>query len=565
LKALLTLLITFLSLSSFGQKKYPTTDFRNPLDIPIVLAGTFGELRGNHFHAGIDIKTQRKEGLNVYAVADGYVSRIKVALWGYGKVIYVNHPNGYTSVYAHLSKFEKGIEAYVKKIQYKKESYETGNIFPKKGEIQIKKGEIIAFTGSTGGFVAPHLHYEIRDTETEKIINPFLFGIKVKDTIAPKIKGVFAYALTDSSRINQNTNKSLLAFKKIKEHLYTTNRITAKGPIGFGINVYDQLNGAYNKNGVYSIEMKVNGHKVYHHTLETFSFKESKYINLLIDYPNYSKYKKRFQKTHKVKGNELKIYKNLINNGVVNIKPEFNYTVEIIVSDFVGNTSTIKIPVKGVQSNALFKQEKDTTAYKVTISDFHKWSKKGITIAFPKNTFYNDLFLDFEVKDGIAKIHEPVIPLNKSYTLTFDVSKYTEKEKSQLYIANINNKRYPSYQNTRKKTDKFYTTAKTLGKYTLLTDDTKPVLYLKNFKSGKWITKHNKIIVKISDKGTGIKSYRATLDGNWILMEYNLKKKQIVYQFKDKKLVGAKHQLKIEVEDNVGNTNTLNATFYKKQ
>jgi murein DD-endopeptidase MepM/ murein hydrolase activator NlpD len=565
LKALLTLLITFLSLSSFGQKKYPTTDFRNPLDIPIVLAGTFGELRGNHFHAGIDIKTQRKEGLNVYAVADGYVSRIKVALWGYGKVIYVNHPNGYTSVYAHLSKFEKGIEAYVKKIQYKKESYETGNIFPKKGEIQIKKGEIIAFTGSTGGFVAPHLHYEIRDTETEKIINPFLFGIKVKDTIAPKIKGVFAYALTDSSRINQNTNKSLLAFKKIKEHLYTTNRITAKGPIGFGINVYDQLNGAYNKNGVYSIEMKVNGHKVYHHTLETFSFKESKYINLLIDYPNYSKYKKRFQKTHKVKGNELKIYKNLINNGVVNIKPEFNYTVEIIVSDFVGNTSTIKIPVKGVQSNALFKQEKDTTAYKVTISDFHKWSKKGITIAFPKNTFYNDLFLDFEVKDGIAKIHEPVIPLNKSYTLTFDVSKYTEKEKSQLYIANINNKRYPSYQNTRKKTDKFYTTTKTLGKYTLLTDDTKPVLYLKNFKSGKWITKHNKIIVKISDKGTGIKSYRATLDGNWILMEYNLKKKQIVYQFKDKKLVGAKHQLKIEVEDNVGNTNTLNATFYKKQ
>lgn len=565
MKALLTLLITFLSLSSFGQKKYPTTDFRNPLDIPIVLAGTFGELRGNHFHAGIDIKTQRKEGLNVYAVADGYVSRIKVALWGYGKVIYVNHPNGYTSVYAHLSKFEKGIEAYVKKIQYKKESYETGNIFPKKGEIQIKKGEIIAFTGSTGGFVAPHLHYEIRDTETEKIINPFLFGIKVKDTIAPKIKGVFAYALTDSSRINQNTNKSLLAFKKIKEHLYTTNRITAKGPIGFGINVYDQLNGAYNKNGVYSIEMKVNGHKVYHHTLETFSFKESKYINLLIDYPNYSKYKKRFQKTHKVKGNELKIYKNLINNGVVNIKPEFNYTVEIIVSDFVGNTSTIKIPVKGVQSNALFKQEKDTTAYKVTISDFHKWSKKGITIAFPKNTFYNDLFLDFEVKDGIAKIHEPVIPLNKSYTLTFDVSKYTEKEKSQLYIANINNKRYPSYQNTRKKTDKFYTTTKTLGKYTLLTDDTKPVLYLKNFKSGKWITKHNKIIVKISDKGTGIKSYRATLDGNWILMEYNLKKKQIVYQFKDKKLVGAKHQLKIEVEDNVGNTNTLNATFYKKQ
>ena len=565
MKFLLTLLITLLSTSIFGQKTYPTKEFRNPLDIPTVLAGTFGELRSNHFHAGIDIKTNRKEGLNVYAVADGYVSRIKVALWGYGKVIYISHPNGYTSVYAHLSKFGNGIEEYVKKIQYKKENYETGNIFPKKGEIQVKKGHVIAFTGSTGGFVAPHLHYEIRNTKTEKIINPFLFGLKVKDTIAPKIKGLFVYPLTDSSRVNQNINKSLLAFKKIKGHVYTTNRITAKGPIGFGINVYDQLNGAYNKNGVYSIEMKVNGHKVYHHNLETFSFKESKFINLLIDYPHSSKYKKKYQKTHKVNGNKLNIYKNLLNNGVINIKKGFNYTVEIIVSDFTGNTSTIKIPVKGVKSNAIFTQKKDTTAYKVIANKFHKWNKKGITIAFPKNTFYNDFFLDFEVKDAVVKIHEPTIPLNKNYTLTFDVSRYTEKEKSQLYIANVNNKKYPSYQNTRKKKDKFYTSTKALGRFTLKTDLQRPTIYISNFKNNKWITKHNKIIVKISDKGTGIKSYRATLDGEWILMEYDLKKKQIVYQFKDKKLVGSKHQLKIEVEDNVGNTNTLNATFYKKQ
>ena len=565
LKLHITFLILFLSATSFGQKKYPTKDFRNPLDIPTILAGTFGELRSNHFHAGVDIKTQRKEGLKIYAVADGYVSRIKVALWGYGKVIYVNHPNGYTSVYAHLSKFGDGIEEYVKKIQYKKENYETGNIFPNKEEIPVKKGQVIAFSGSTGGFVAPHLHYEIRDTKTEKIINPFLFGLKVKDTIAPRIKGLLVYPLSDSSRVNKNINKSLLAFKKVKAHTYTTNRITATGPIGFGINVYDQLNGAYNKNGVYSIEMKVNGHKVYHHNLETFSFKESKFINLLIDYPNFSKYRKRFQKTHKVKGNELKIYKDLLNNGVVNVKTGFDYTVEIIVSDYTGNTSTIRIPVKGVKSNAIFKQAKDTTNYKVTTGAFHKWSKKGITIAFPKNTFYSDTFLDFEVKDGVVKIHEPTTPLNKSYTLTFDVSKYTEKEKSQLYIANINNKKYPTHQNTRKKKNKFYTTTKTLGKYTLKTDLEKPTLYLSNFKNGKWITKHTKVIVKLSDKGTGIKSYRATLDGEWILMEYDLKKKQIVYQFKDKKLIGAKHQLKIEAEDNVGNTNILNVTFYKKQ
>ena len=565
MKLLVTFFLLLISTSFFGQKKYPTKDFRNPLDIPTILAGTFGELRSNHFHAGIDIKTQRKEGLNVYAVADGYVSRIKVALWGYGKVIYVDHPNGYTSVYAHLSKFGNGIEEFVKDIQYQKESYETGNIFPQKGKIPVKKGQIIAFSGSTGGFVAPHLHYEIRDTKTEKIINPFLFGLKVKDTIAPKIRGLFVYPLTDSSRVNQNVIKSLLAFKKIKENIYTTNRINAKGPIGFSINVYDKLNKANNKNGVYSIKMKVNGHEVYHHNLETFSFAESKYINLLIDYPNFSKHKKRFQKTHVVKGNELNIYKNLLNNGIINIKNGYNYTVEIIASDYSNNTTTIKIPVKGVKSNSLFKQAKDTTAYKIIASKFHKWNKNGVTIAFPKNTFYNDFYLDFDVEKNVAKIHKPTIPLNKSFTLTFDVSKYTEQEKSQLYIANINKVKYPNYQNTRKKKDKFYTTTKTLGKYTLLTDKEEPKISLKQFKNNQWISKLDKIIVKISDKGSGIKSYRATLDGEWVLMEYNLKKKQIIYDFKDKKLVGAKHLLKIEVEDNVGNTNTLNATFYKKQ
>ncbi len=550
---------------SFGQKKYPTNYFRNPLDIETILAGTFGELRSNHFHAGIDIKTQRKEGLPVYAAADGYISRIKVALWGYGKVIYISHPNGYTSVYGHLSKFGNGIEDYVKSIQYEKESYETGNIFPKKVEIPVKKGQIIAYSGSTGGFVAPHLHFEIRDTETEHIINPLLFGIKVKDTIAPRVKGIMVYTLSDSSRVNQNIKKTILPFKKIKDNYYTTNRITAKGPIGFGINVYDQLNKAYNKNGIYSLEMKVNGHKVYYHDVEEFSFTESKYINLLIDYPQFSKYKNRFQRTFKVTGNQLNIYKDLLNDGIINIKEGFNYTIEIIASDYIGNQTSIKIPVKGVQNNAIFKQVKDTSDYKITASEFQKFTKKNVTIAFPKNTFYNDVYLDFTIKKNSVSIHKPNIPLNKSFTLTFDVSKYTEKERSTMYIANTNNKKYPTYQNTRKKKEKFFTTTKTLGNYTLLSDIQNPTLYLKNFKNNQWITKHSKIIVEISDKGTGIKSYKATIDGEWILMEYDLKKKQIVYQFSDKKLVGSKHLLEVIVEDNVGNTNILNATFYKKE
>lgn len=565
MKHFIILVLLTTSFISFGQKKYPTKDFRNPLDIPTVLAGTFGELRTNHFHSGIDIKTKRKEGLNIYAAADGYVSRIKVALWGYGKVIYVDHPNGYTTVYAHLSKFGQGIESYVKAVQYKKQRYETGNIFPKKGEIPVKKGQIIAYTGSTGGFVAPHLHYEIRDTKTEKIINPLLFGIQVKDSIPPKIKGLFVYPLEDSSRVGNSNKKRLLPFKRIKANTYTTDRITANGAISFGLQVYDKLNNAYNKNGIYSLQVKVNGHKVYHHNLETFSFKNSKHLNLLIDYPQYAQFKSKFQKTYKEKRNQLKIYKTLLNDGFINIKNGYNYNIEIIASDFIGNKTIIKVPVKGVKNTPIFNQLKDTTAYKITASKFHKFEQNGVTIAFPKNTFYNDVYLDFNVENGIAKIHQPNIPLDKSYTLTFDVSKYSEKEKKQLYIANINNKKYPSYQNTKKKKYKFFTTTKTLGKYSLITDSELPTISIKDFANEQWVSKLRYLRVKIDDKGTGIKSFRATIDDEWILMEYNLKKKMLTYNFNDKKLIGAKHVFKIEVEDNVGNTNTLSRTFYKKQ
>lgn len=557
-------LVLFTSVS-FGQKKYPQKDFRSPLDIPIVLAGTFGELRNNHFHSGIDIKTQQREGLNIYAVADGYVSRIRVSLWGYGKVIYITHPNGYTTVYAHLSKFGKGIEEYVKKIQYQKERYETGNIYLKPGKILVKKGQVIAFSGSTGGVVSAHLHYEIRNTKSEKIINPMLFGISVKDTITPVFKGLFVYPIGDSSSVNNAVKKSLLSFKPKGNNSHTTNRVSANGAIGFAVHVYDKLNNTYNRNGIYSLEMFVNGLKVYHHNLESFSFAESKYINLLIDYKQLAQYKRRFQRTHKVDGNQLSIYKKLTNNGILQIKKGFNYNVEIVATDFKGNKSTLKIPIRGVESNRLFSKQKDTTAFKINATQFHKFQQKNVTVAFPKNTFYNDFYLDFTIENGIARIHKPTIPLDKKYTLTFDVSTYTEEEKNQLYIANLNNKKYPSYQATVKKKTTFYTTTKTLGKYTLLSDNQIPIIKLKNFKDKQWLSKSTRLIVKISDKDSGIKSYRATIDDQWILMEYDLKKKQLVYQFKDKELVGSKHEFNIVVSDNVGNTNMLNATFYKKQ
>lgn len=553
----------FISIIIHAQTPYPKNYFNSPLKIPIILSGTFGELRSNHFHSGIDIKTLNKEGLPIYAPADGYVSRIRVAQYGYGKALYINHPNGYTTVYGHLQKFASPIEEHVKEIQYKKETYSINNLFPKPEEFPIKKGQIIGYTGDTGSSGGPHLHYEIRDSNTEKIINPLFFGLDVSDSIKPSIQKLMVYPLSEDARVNDFANQTILDLKEVKDGEYITDRITACGTIGFGIGAFDRLNGASNKNGIYSLEMKVNGSRVYYHDVETFSFAESKFINLLIDYPYYKQFKNKIQKTHKVAANKLSIYKDLVNQGAIAIEENANYMVEIISSDFNQNTTCIKVPVKGVKSNLIFKQL-DTTNYKIKASEFNQFQLQNVSVAFPKNTFYEDCFLDFKLENGVVKVHDPILPLDKRYTLTFGVSHLSDPQKQQVYIANVDNPKYPRYVSTKKKLDKVYTSTKSLGSYTLNFDTQDPTIEPLNFYNGQWISNNNTLKVRIKDNETGIRDYRASIDNQWILMEYNHKKGILTYDFNDKKLVGSKHIFKIVVSDNVGNTKMLNATFFRK-
>ena len=565
---LFSILLHTLAIFSQGDatinESYPVSYFSKPLEIPLVLSGTFAELRSDHFHAGLDIKTQQREGLRVFSTAPGYVSRIKISPWGYGKAIYITHPNGYTTVYAHLKKFSKKIESYIKKIQYKKESFEI-QVFPKFEELPVKKNEIIAFSGSTGGFVGPHLHYEIRDTKTEKPINPFLFGIDISDSKKPRINTLMGYPIGSESHINKINKPLQLNFIKLKNGTFLANKIKAYGTIGFGINAFDQLDGAYNKNGLYSLQMRVNGKVVHEFKATSFSFAESKLINLLIDYERFETLKQRVQKTYIVPANKLSLYAKNNHNGIVKIEDGISYNIEITAKDFKGNSQKIVIPVIGKKEAPIIKRSVEKTPYYIESVKFNKFKEKGIQVAFPKNTFYSNFYLDFVVKDSFAIVHKPVIPLNKKYTLTFDVSNYSNEDKEHMYIAYINKNNKASYQKTVKKDTTFYTLTKKLGKFSLLKDINKPEITLKNFKNGQWLTHAKTLKVKIIDKESGIKSYRGEIDGEWILMEYNVKNNTLTYNFSDKKFDTAKHNFKIEVIDNVGNLNTLNASFYRKK
>ncbi|MDT0552292.1 M23 family metallopeptidase [Urechidicola vernalis] len=553
----------FIVIAGFSQQKYPQNYFQNPLDIPLYLSGTFGELRTNHFHSGLDLKTQQREGLNVFASAEGYVSRIKVSHWGYGKALYITHPNGYTTVYAHLKKFSPKIESYLKQKQYQKESFEI-QLYPKSDELQIAKGEIVAFSGSTGGFVGPHLHFEIRDGKSNPI-NPLLFGIKVKDDKRPSINTLVAYPLDSLSQINTSNIPLKIGFRTQKEGVLLSDKITAFGKIGFGVYSYDRLTGAANKNGIYSLEMNVNGSRIYYHDVETFSFAETKHLNLLIDYDRYIELGEKIQRCFVVEENPLSLYKNVKNRGELDIKDNNSYTIEIIAKDFKGNQKKMLVPIQGKKDSILIRSEEEVTDYKISAKEFNKFTKQGVTIAFPKNTFYKDLYLKFKVEDGKASIHSNQVLLKNSYTLTFDVDQYTASEKKQLFIANYSSKGYPNYVDTKKKDKTFYTKTKSLGKFKLLKDSIPPKLRLHNIKDKQWVTNFKRLVLKVSDDLSGLKSYRGEVDGDWILLEYSPKHGTLTYDFADIKFNTAEHKLKVIVEDNVGNTKTLESTFYRKK
>lgn len=539
-----------------SQNNYPQDYFGSPLEVPLILSGTFAELRSNHFHSGLDIKTQQRVGLKVNASADGYVSRIKISHYGYGKALYITHPNGYTTVYAHLQKFSPEIEAYIKKRQYEKETYQI-ELFPSAKELLVQKKGLVAYSGNSGGSGGPHLHFEIRDKK-EHPINPLLFGIDIKDNIAPTISSVYMYD-------TETNTKKKLRLTPLKNGDYKTESIEAYGTIGFGIESIDRLNNAANKNGVYNIQTFINGSRSFEVDFRSFSFEESKHINKFIDYEHYKTNKVKIQKLFK-KENPLSLLKSKSNNGYVKIKDSTANIYKIRVSDFKNNESWITININGKKPKVKKETPLKTTPYLVKTREATNLKKDKISVDFYKDTFYEDFYIDFDVKNDTLTLHKDIIPAKKNFNITYNIDAYSGTDKDKLYIARlVGSKKYSYYTSTKRKEDVLIASTKRLGTYALAVDTISPTTERNNFKAGQWMSKYRYLKVKINDKGgSGISNYRATVNGKWILMEYDYKTKILTYDFNDGIITDTKNNLKVIVTDNVGNNSTFETLFYRK-
>jgi hypothetical protein len=568
-----SLVLAFILLSSqlnaISQPKSTQLIFSSPLEIPLYLAGSFAELRSNHLHSGLDIKTQGREGLKVLSVADGYVSRIKISEYGYGRAIYIRHANGYTSVYAHLQKFNDEIEEYVRDYQYKSKSFKV-EIYPAANLFPLKSGDLIAYSGNSGSSAAPHLHFELRETKTEAPVNPLLYGFDIKDDISPELLALYIYPRGVHSTVNGNITKQKI--KLIKEDgvfkIPVNKEISAYGRVGLGLEMFDQLNEVPNKCGVYEIELYRNEDLIYHHLLDKFKFSETRYLNALVDYEEKMKNKTWIYHTFKLPNNKLSIFPTDVGNGVFSVPENQIDHFKYFIKDTYGNTSIMKFEITGAGPDTK-KQgvigQKPVRQFKY--NQANSFEQGDVMIYLPANILYDDLDFNFWVDDTLANcfsplyhIHDIYTPLQSYMALSIKLQSMEPSLRKYATIVSQDDKEGFVPEGGYWKGDYLIVKTRSFGAYTVMIDSVKPTLTPVNIPDNKDMSRKWSILIKAEDNLSGVEKYDAYIDGNWVLLEFDYKKKLLIHRFEDNLSKGP-HVFNLTVKDKIGNESKLEVEF----
>lgn len=562
LKLKLIVIILFAFLGAISAQDFPKNYFTSPLDIPLYLSGNFGELRSNHYHSGIDIKTQGREGHKILAAASGFVSRVKVSPYGYGNAIYIDHPNGYTTVYGHLKKFSQKIDSVVKQYQYSKESFEIDEILLP-NTLRVKKGEVIALSGNSGSSGGPHLHFEVRETKSEYPTNPLLYGFDIKDDVPPVIRALFIYPLDISSSVDGTSNrKSYEMAKSNNSYSIKDNEIpVVSGKIGFALDARDYMSNTHNYYGIYHLDLYVDNELKHRFTFDKFSFDESRYINAHIDYDLYIKQKQRIHKLFHEQ-HQKESFAKLVNKGIV-FSDNTQHNVRVEIADANKNRANLNFKVQ-----SKVKEKKATYGDAMLPYSLPNYLKtKGFFATIPAFTFYKDIpkqdikTTDCTRKDSYSPCYsflDETVPLHQNITIGIRPDSLTQHLKNKAFLARKNQNRYYFIGN---KWEDSFLTAKTnkVGEYVILVDNTIPSIEI--FKGSSY-QKTGELRYKITDNLSGIASFRGEIDGKWVLFEYDPKRNLLWHTLSSAVIVkGKEHNLVLEVKDNCGNMAIRKATF----
>ena len=536
----LYLILFFLGLTT-ANSQVNVEEANPPVKIPLKLSGNFGELRSSGFHSGIDIKTLGKEGVEIKSIDEGYISRISISLSGFGKAIYITHPNGFTSVYAHLSRFNDNIEKLIQAFQYQKKSFVINRFF-KKDEFIISKDDVIGYSGNTGSSFGPHLHFEIRKSSENLPINPLRFGYPIEDTIPPTIRGLFLYKIGDKFNKRKKIN-----IKRISSNTFQSEPIKSNGRFGFGVISDDRQNKSYNINGTYNYKLIKNGSTEFEIEFDNFSFDEKSSQMKLMDYGYYVDEKSRLIKIFsdsRLKTNFIKSK----NSGIIDVDENDSIKIKILLSDYSNNKTQVNINLIGTSDNLDYYYD-DFSNFNSLIkkSEDFNFYENGAEVKIKKNTFNNDTFLDIKYLRDTLFIVNPKVYAFKGIEISMPQKVQNSK---QTYIANMDDRGNKIFASRTKIKNNFKFKTNNLGKFYEDIDSIAPTI--------KQLNRKNKISFQIKDDETGVKKYDVFVNGNWHLFEYEPKRNEIFCSHNCLEVLEKEINIKVVVEDLVGNKKTLN-------
>ena len=550
----------YIAILFFFIQTISAQQLRQPFDFPILLSGNFGELRNNHFHSGIDFKTQGVEGKPIHAVQDGYVSRISVSPWGYGNGLYLTHPDGTTTVYGHLQRFAPSIARYIKTQQYEQESFNV-NLFLDPDQLPVKKGEIVAYSGNTGSSGGPHLHFEVRDTESEEVLDPIeYFKEKITDTRAPKIQGILVCPQSGKGVVNGRSRKLELKPVTAKNGKQTiTGKIEAWGEIGLAVKAYDYMDNTTNIYGVKDITLRQDSQIIYHSNLDRFAFDETRYLNSYVDYEEWKERRSFYMRSFVEPGNRLR-FNESINRGIIHIEEEKTYHLTYTLADAFGNTTRLSVWIEGKEQE-ISEIETEGTELFHWMAD-NRFGAKGIRMTIPKGNLYDDLYFRYSVKEDSTALadthilHNRPVPLHSSAQLSLRLRIDTLENKQQYGIIRTQKGRR-SWIGGTYRNGWIDGTIKELGNYTVGQDLKAPTIT--PLGANTWISKQA-FVFRLSDNLSGVQTYRGEIDGQYVLFEMN-SKSVITYKFDKERLEKGKHTLKLTVTDAARNQSEYKHSF----
>lgn len=548
--------------------------FVPPLNIPLFLSSNFGELRADHFHSGIDIKTQGVTGKKVVAVADGYVYLILVSPGGFGKAIYLRHPSGYSTVYAHLDSFSPEVNDYIKRQQYQNKSYAV-TLYPPKEQFVFRQGDLIGFSGNTGSSSGPHLHFEVRKSDSEKPVNPLKFNFGIEDNLKPVIDRLAVYPASASTLINGSNGKLFIrtAGSNGNYSLQDNTVIEISGTAGFGISCRDLMNNTSNRFGINYLELFIDSIPWFSCDLNEFSFAETRYINAHIDYEALIMNNVWIHRTFVLPGDKLSMYRNYMNNGYFDFTEGETHKIKITVTDGSGNSASLNFTVRSKPPVKPYKKlpvQPDETFVLMPFGKSNYFKSEGINMVIPKEALYDTLYFKYSQKKGngnlfspVHKVHDRLTPVHKAYTLSLKPDSIPPQGPSKLLIVRLDDKNSMisaggTWNNG------FITADVTLfGDYAVAADTIPPVIIPDGLSQDADMSLFKEIRIKITDNLSGIKSYTGLIDGKWALFEYDAKNDLLFYRFDDERITkGIKHTLKLTVTDNRNNLSVLQRDFF---